>query len=545
MIFPRLPDDLHSVFQRVPSSYLVGGSVRDALLGLEPKDFDIEVYGLSGQELIEALTPLGKLDLVGKSFGVIKLTVAAGQTYDVSLARRDSKGSGAGHKNFMVDTSPDITIEEGCSRRDLTINSMLYDPRSGELVDPYGGQGDLKAGVLRHTSDQFSEDPLRVLRVMQFASRFDFEVADETVALSKGMCGEFTSLPVERVGEEWFKALSKARRPSRALGFLDKSTWVSHFPSLLALRGCPQDEEWHPEGDVWNHTCHCLDALADLDAWKKLEAQGRYTAMLGVLCHDLGKPLATKREFNKGLGRKAWVSPGHDRAGEAPAKELMAQLGVPKAIADQAAGLTVYHMEHLQVKTDTQVRRLAVNLAPSSLRMLGLVTEADHSGRPPLPKQQPEAMVGILRRAEELVCLDRPPEPILGGRHIAQWSSLEPGPSYGVLCRAGYEAQLDGKITDERTAQEWFRQYRGPVLENAGVGPARLLSGHDLLPLYEGKPGPLLGQLHRHLYDLQLDGDLRTTGAAWEYVREHAAKYGLSPDKIPGCEPAEMEGPDL
>jgi tRNA nucleotidyltransferase (CCA-adding enzyme) len=545
MIFPRLPDELHGVFQRVPSSYLVGGSVRDAMLGLEPKDFDIEVYGLSGQDLIEALTPLGKLDLVGKSFGVIKLTVPSGQTYDVSLARRDSKGAGVGHKNFTVDTSPDITIEEGCSRRDLTINSMLYDPRKGELVDPYEGRKDLQEGILRHTSEQFIEDPLRVLRVMQFASRFDFEVASETVALSRSMHGEFSTLPVERVGEEWFKALSKAKRPSRALNFLGKSGWVTHFPRLSALIGCPQDEEWHPEGDVWQHTCHCLDALAGLEPWQKLDAQGRYTTMLGVLCHDLGKPLSTKREFHKGLGRKAWVSPGHDRAGEGPAKDLMQQIGVPKAIADQAAALTVYHMEHLRVMSDAQIRRLAVNVSPSSLRMLGLITEADHSGRPPLPKQQPEAMVKILDRAEKMGCLDRPPEPVLGGRHIAQWSSLEPGPAYGILCRAGYEAQLDGKIVDEQTAQEWFRQHRGPILENAGAGPARLLSGHDLLPLYEGKPGPLLGQLHRHLYDLQLDGNLRTTEGAWEYVREHATKYGLSPEKIPVPEPAGMEGPDL
>jgi len=546
MLFPRLPADLHEVFRRVPSSYLVGGSVRDALLGLEPKDFDIEVYGLSSQELTEALMPLGKLDLVGKSFGVIKLTGPGGQTYDVSLARRDSKGGGVGHKNFTVDTSPDITIEEGCSRRDLTINSMLYDPRTGQLIDPYDGRQDLERGVLRHTSQQFVEDPLRVLRVMQFASRFDFEVADETVNLTRGMHAEFTTLPVERVGEEWFKALTKAQRPSRALNFLRESGWVTHFPRLASLIDCPQDTElWHPEGDVWNHTCHCVDALAGLERWRSLDPQSRYTTMLGVLCHDLGKPMTTKREFHKALGREAWVSPGHDRAGEAPARELMAQIGVPKQVTEQAVAMTVYHMEHLRVSSDSQVRRLAVNVAPSSLRMLGLVTEADHSGRPPLPKHQPEAMVKILQKAEEMGCLDKPPEPILGGKHISQWSALEPGPAYGVVCRAAYEAQLDGKIQDEKSAHEWFRKHRGQILENAGLGPERLLTGHELLPLYEDKPGPLLGQLHRTLYDLQLDGALTSKEGAWEYVRKHAPLYGLDAEKLSQMEVQDIEGPDL
>lgn len=540
----NLPEGLNEVFRRLPSSYLVGGSVRDALLGLDPKDFDVEVYGYREEDLLGQLEPLGQIDLVGRSFGVIKLTVGRGETYDISMARRDSLGSGSGHRNFSVDTGSDITIVEGCARRDLTINSMLYDPRTGEIVDPYGGMEDLRKGILKHTSDQFVEDPLRVLRVMQFAGRFNFDVAPETVHLAKSMIAQFDTLPAERVGEEWFKALTKGQRPSKSLDFLEKSGWLGHFPGLQKLVGCPQDPEWHPEGDVWEHTKHCMDALATMPSWQALPSEDRYTTMLGILCHDLGKPETTRKEFNKGLGRKAWVSPGHDQVGEVPTRQLLAQFNTPKDIAEQVVSLVVNHMSHLQVKNDTQIRRLSVRTAPTSLKLLGLITEADHSGRPPLPQQQPEAMERILERAEVLGCLDGPPEPIFGGRHIREWSALEPGKGYGVLCRAAYEAQLDGHVHDEISAKEWFIKSRGTVLGNAGLGPERLLSGNDLLSLYETKPGKLLGALHRDLYDRQLDGELRTREDAWEYVKTNYEQYGIPRDRldqIPAFAPNELE----
>ena len=255
--------------------------------------------------------------------------------------------------------------------------------------------------------------------------------------------------------------------------------------------------------------------------------------MLGILCHDLGKPATTKQEFKPKLNRMAWVSPGHDKAGEEPAKSLLARIHTPKDVIRQVIPLVTHHMDHLQVTTDTQIRQLSVHMKDNSIFNLGFVTEADHSGRPPLPAKQPAEMQYILDRAKELGCLYSRPKPILQGKHIAQWSALEPGKTYGVLCNAAYEAQLKGHILDEQTAKEWFKANRGKVLENAKLAPPRLLDGKQLLPLYGGKPGPELGQLHRELFDLQIDGHLKTEEDAWKFVHANATKFKIEPHNLP------------
>src|ERR1035438_5757665 len=188
MIPVPYPEELHPILENLPNSYLVGGCVRDHLLGLKPKDFDIEVYKSTYPDLEKYLRKFGKVDLVGKAFGVIKLTLPSGDIYDFSLARKDSKTqNGTGHRAFTIDTDPNLSLEAGAARRDLTLNSMSWDPRTNELIDPYHGFQDLQNKVLRHTSDKFSEDPLRVLRVMQFVARFNFSVAPETLELCRSM----------------------------------------------------------------------------------------------------------------------------------------------------------------------------------------------------------------------------------------------------------------------------------------------------------------------------------------------------------------------
>lgn len=541
----RCPPSLVRLFEIVPRSYLVGGCVRDALLGHDPKDFDIEVYGMHYHDLNGLLEELGEIDLVGKAFGVIKLTTEDG-TFDVSLARRDSVGTGVGHKNFNVETPLDLTIEEGCARRDLTVNSLAYDPRSCEVIDPFGGLRDLSDGVLRHTSHQFREDPLRVLRVMQFSARFDFGVAPETVELCKAIKSDYASLPTERIHEEWFKGLTKCKRPSKMLKFLEESEWISHFPELGAMIGCQQDaQDWHPEGDAWVHTGHCCDALAQDPDWKSLGENDRYVHMLGVLCHDLGKPLTTRMEFKPKLGRETWVSPGHDKAGEEPTKRFLARIGAPNDVRSKVIPLVVYHMAHLQIKSDSQIRQLAVDMHPNSIEGLGLVTRADHSGRPPLPAGQPEAMQKILDRSKELGCRNAPPAPILKGRHIAQWSVLEPGKRYGILCKHAYKAQIKGQFNDEAGAQAWFEGNALKVLENAQMGIGRLINGVKLASLFE-RPCRELGDLHKDLAAQQLKGSLRTEEDAWKFINQNHSKYGIPEqnltDGITSAQP-EVDGP--
>ena len=204
----RTPQRLLEILEKEPAlkqAFLVGGCVRDSLLDIPGKDFDIEVYGIGYDELVEALSKWGRADLVGRSFGVVKLTVSGGETYDFAIPRRDSK-TAPGHKGFEIEFDPAITLTEAASRRDFTINALMYDPRSDEYIDPFNGRNDLDNRVLRHTSGAFVEDPLRVLRGMQFAARFDLEAAPETIELCrsiKASCGE---LAKERVREEWFAA---------------------------------------------------------------------------------------------------------------------------------------------------------------------------------------------------------------------------------------------------------------------------------------------------------------------------------------------------
>ena len=235
---------------------VVGGSVRDALLGEPVKDIDIEVFGLPVRELENLLTPHYPVDEVGKAFSVFKIR---GIDIDISLPRRESK-SGEGHKGFAVEGDPNMDRREAAGRRDFTVNAISWDPVEDRIFDPFDGLADLERGILRHTTERFSEDPLRVLRAMQIAARFSFQVFSDTVELCRRM--EPENLPLERIFEEFRKLLLKGREISVGLDFLRSCGWLRNFPELDSLIGCEQEPEWHPEGDVWIHTLHCMDAFA-------------------------------------------------------------------------------------------------------------------------------------------------------------------------------------------------------------------------------------------------------------------------------------------
>ena len=189
---------------------IVGGAVRDALLGHDPKDFDIEVYGVSYDELARMLEKYGRVDLVGKSFGVIKL-----EGHDFSIPRRDSK-TGSHHRDFETTFDPSITPQQAASRRDFTINAMAFDPVSRELLDFFGGHDDLQNHILRATSEAFSEDPLRVLRGMQFACRFDLQLDPATAQMAQSISDQYSTIATERIAEEFNKWALKSTQPGPA-----------------------------------------------------------------------------------------------------------------------------------------------------------------------------------------------------------------------------------------------------------------------------------------------------------------------------------------
>lgn len=241
-----LTPEVHTVLDALRAAggrpLIVGGSVRDALLASETgdpvdsKDIDIEVHGLGADEVAAAIP--GEVNLVGKSFGVFTTRIN-GQDFDISLPRRDSR-TGDGHRDFEVELDPGITLEEAFGRRDFTINSMGWDEATGELIDPFGGRADLRDRVLRHTSEAFSDDALRVLRGVTFAGRIGMEFAPETAELCRSMAPRFKDLPKERLWKQFHGLAAKGTHISKALKALHDSGWEEHFPALAATAASPR-----------------------------------------------------------------------------------------------------------------------------------------------------------------------------------------------------------------------------------------------------------------------------------------------------------------
>ena len=268
--------------------FYVGGCVRDRLLGIENKDVDIEVHGISPEDLYSILEKVGEPLVYGRSFGVFALR---GEDIDIAMPRRE-RAVGKGHRDFIVDVDPFIGTREAARRRDFTINALMEDAMTGEIVDHFGGQEDLKAGIIRHIDPAtFVEDPLRVLRGAQFAARFGFYIAPDTVELCRGI--DLSTLSKERVEEELKKALLKADKPSIFFEAMREMDQLDHwFPELKELIGLEQDPVFHPEGDVWTHTLEVIDRAAGYR--DKVSEPFRF--MLLALTHDLGKIVTTEEK---------------------------------------------------------------------------------------------------------------------------------------------------------------------------------------------------------------------------------------------------------
>jgi tRNA nucleotidyltransferase (CCA-adding enzyme) len=469
-----IPEELAKILaetKELGRAYLVGGCVRDWLLDRPIHDFDIEVFGVDYQQLARALSPWGRADLVGRSFGVLKLTTTSGSTFDFSIARHGGReggresGEAIGRTGSAVacDIDTNSGVRQAAARRDYTINALSFDPRRMRILDFFGGEADLRNGILRHTSDAFAEDPLRVLRGMRLAARFSLRTAPETLQLCRRMIATYADLPRERVWGEWFKWAADGVAPSRGLRHLADCGWIAHFPEISALQDTPQDQEWHPEGDVFVHTCHCLDALAQLPEWQEEDAPARAILSLAVLAHDFGKPQTTHAALR--AGRMRIVSPGHEEAGGPLARQFLQGLGAPEAVTARVVPLVMNHLAHLRMLTDRAVRRLARRMEPATIRELIILITADAFGRPPRPKVVPEGLLTLRRLAAEEAVATGAPRPILLGRHLLELG-LSPGKSFGVILAAAYEAQLEGAFLDLPQALSWLR--RQPHLKGVG-----------------------------------------------------------------------------
>jgi tRNA nucleotidyltransferase (CCA-adding enzyme) len=426
----------HAARARGGRALVVGGYVRDRLLGRAAKDLDLEVFGVPGDELPAMLATLGRVEPVGRAFPVFKLG-----PIDVALPRRESK-AGRGHTAFHVEGDAEMSIEDAARRRDFTINAISWDPLTSEYLDPFDGRADLAARRLRvvdpHT---FADDSLRVLRAVQFAARFECTLDDEARAICRAM--RLDDLPAERLWGEVEKLLLVAARPAigfalaRELGVIEQL-----LPEMVPLYECPQDPEWHPEGDVWTHTLMVIDEARRRNG--DLDRPRLATVMLGAVCHDLGKPATTAVIDGR------WRSPGHEAAGVAPASRVLDRFNVQTIdgfdVRRQVLGIVAEHLRpsafHKARETvgDGAFRRLAARV---DLELLVRFARADCHGR--TGTFDCSAMDWFLERARALGVEHEAPKPILMGRHLLELG-LAPGPRMGAILKAVYERQLDGGV---------------------------------------------------------------------------------------------------
>ena len=416
------------VAEKGGSAYFVGGFVRDALAGRENKDVDMEVHGITPQCLKEILSSLGQLITIGESFGIFSLK---GYSLDIAMPRKE-EARGRGHRDFDIFVDPFIGTEGAARRRDFTCNALMQNVLTGQIIDHFGGQEDLKKGILRHVNDlSFAEDPLRVLRAAQFAARFEFRVAPETIELCRGM--ELMHLPRERVEGELKKALLKAEKPSVFFEVLRQMEQLDiWFPELKALIGIPQNPTYHAEGDVWNHTMQVLDEGAKL----RHRTTQPLWFMLSCLTHDFGKAVCTE-EVNGILHAYE-----HEVKGLPLAETFLNRLTSETKLTEYVLNLTELHMKpntvagvRSSIKTTNRMFDRAID--PEGLLCIAL---ADDRGR--ISTVQQEDNEAFLRERLDIF-KEIMARPHVMGRDLME-AGLTPGADFAEILRYAHKLRLAG-----------------------------------------------------------------------------------------------------
>jgi len=417
--------------------FMAGGCVRDILLGYEPKDWDVEVYDVHSADLVETLSKYGKVSSHGESFFVHKLTNDDGE-FDFSLPRRE-KSTGPSHKDFKIIADKDTSTKEACLRRDFTINSMLMS-FDGTIIDHYGGQKNLKDGILHPTSAKFCEDPLRVLRAAQFLARFQFEPSADLITYSKILHRDYYTISKERIWGEW-KKIATSIQPSRALQFLNNTGWLSYTPALQQMIFTPQDSEYHPEGDVFTHTCHVVDMMYAILAQRNIfNTDYSIQMFFAALCHDIGKYKTTK------LHKGHIASHNHERIADDIIDDFFEQIGVPNMYVRPVKGLTKYHMLDSNMKLSSKnIKKLAFKLSEfgTNISELLMLVRSDMFGRgDKLPDDQHVAFIHNLEETASKfnVLFDKEPRKVSGYDLIK--AGAKPGPEMGKALDHVYRVQL-------------------------------------------------------------------------------------------------------
>ncbi len=466
-IFENIKPILLSIINSGGIPYLVGGTVRDIILKVDVKDVDIEVHKISLSDLEKVLKSFGHVRIVGKKFGVLRID---GIDIDWSLPRKDSKG-----RKPKVEIDPEMTINNALRRRDLTMNAMAIDLREllpvrpersrrmagvqhekidfdqATIIDPYNGIKDLKNKILRVVDEElFLEDPLRFFRVMQFIGRFEMMPDEKLNEICKKMdlrdltTGKIVSK--ERIFEEIKKLFLKSKKPSLAFRWLKEISRLKDiFPEIYNLVGVEQKKEYHPEGDVFEHTMQAIDAAVAFNKYDNEDE--KLLIIFSVLCHDFGKPETTDKDLS---------AKGHEKAGVEIAKKFLKRITDNKLLIDGICKLVLYHMRPSLFVADKAklkaYKRLAIKLSPQvNMRQLALVAMFDKRGRnpkkgKPLGDVYKEQFDDFLKMAKQAKIDKGPEKPVLLGKHILD--VIEPGPQMGMILKRAYEIQIEENITD-------------------------------------------------------------------------------------------------
>ena len=422
--------------------YFVGGCVRDRLMGSESKDVDIEVHGITAAALESILDGLGRRKEVGKSFGIYMLEH---HTLDIALPRSERQ-TGPRHRDFAVTVDPFIGTREAARRRDFTVNAMMQDALSGEIIDHFDGKSDLAAGVLRHVDEHtFPQDPLRVLRGAQFAARFAFELHPDTLALCKKI--SLKKISCERIMQELKKALLRAREPSRFLNTLRQcgqlEIWFAEAARLIGVR---QDPRYHAEGDAWNHTMMVLDAAAGL----REQAKEPLGFMLSALFHDLGKAECTTET------QGAIHAYGHETAGLPLVQAALRRLTNERALIRYVLNMVELHMrpvtlavQNASVKSTNRLFDKAI--CPEDLLLLA---RADDLGRTPRAEQDHTPLLN--ERLQIYRALMQRPQ-VTGEDLIA--AGLRPDEHFKALLEYAHKLHLSG-VTKEAALKQTLSYHK-------------------------------------------------------------------------------------
>jgi tRNA nucleotidyltransferase (CCA-adding enzyme) len=461
--------------------YIVGGYVRDSILGCaKDEEIDILITHFTVDEIIDRLKKYGKIDQVGKSFGVIKFNTE-GKTYDIALPRKDTPREAEirGHKDFIISSDPDLPLEEDLKRRDFRCNSIAVRLSDGKIYDPMEGREDIKQLVIHLTNRRaFPEDPLRVLRAARFASVLGFSIEPDIYDISKTI--DLAGLSVERVNEEFFQILLESPKPSVGLEEMFMLGALHQlFPELYRLTLSIQDSVFHPEKDryghhtVWQHTKITVDQAKRLAENRDFRSQRKLALLLAALYHDIGKASTAQWEFKR--GRMVIINYGHDIASEKMTEQIFDRFKIYSwnGYELRKTVLSLIRCHHRaselwhnrDVLTKKAFNRLAADVY-GEIELVVYLDAADRAGRSETPVEGlDEEAQWLLDKFEELKVSKESIKPLILGRDLID-IGVSPGPGMGKILDKLYQKQLDNDFeTKEEGLKIAERLLKNPLIE--------------------------------------------------------------------------------